>query len=64
MRNVIIKVRQVYKVRLTNANSNAYALERLLNADKKGIMCIGHTSNMKQRGVDIRVRHKQGERPF
>ena len=39
----------VYKVRLTNANSNAYALERLLKADKKGIMCIGHTSNMKQR---------------
>jgi hypothetical protein len=39
----------VYKVRLANANGNAYTLERLLKADKKGIMCIGHTSKMKQR---------------
>jgi hypothetical protein len=39
----------VYKVRLTNANGSACTLERLLKADKEGIMCIGHTSNMKQR---------------
>ena len=39
----------VYKVRLTNANGKACTLARLLTADKEGIMCIGHTSNMKQR---------------
>lgn len=41
----------VYKVRLANANGNAYKLERLLRADKEGIMCIGRASDMKQRNA-------------
>ena len=39
----------VYKVRLIDVNGNCCQLPRLLRADKEGIMCIGQTSNMKQR---------------
>ncbi len=39
----------VYKVRLIGASGNRCQLNRLLKADKEGIMCIGSTGNMKQR---------------
>lgn len=39
----------VYKVRLIDSNGNRCQLPRLLKTDREGIMCIGQTSNMKQR---------------
>jgi predicted GIY-YIG superfamily endonuclease len=44
----------VYKVRLVSRQSGIVAINRFLGTDKKGILCIGMTTNMERRRKEFK----------
>jgi predicted GIY-YIG superfamily endonuclease len=60
----------VYEIRLVNGQGHAVTINRFLNTDKKGILCIGMATNMENRrkqfnsGEQGRRRHSEGNLLF